>query len=321
MLQKENYNLTIKNEHQACVIYGLSFGSQTLCLKLATFCNMKNLLLLLGTAMLLSGCLADIRTVDLKNEEFTKANREKGRNLLQAMAEAHGVQAYQQHKSVSAVLRDEWSNGVAKLFAMPWHANNELVQLDYWINTYDSSLQFKEGKAKGTIWGIQNWATYTRQSKTATPVFKKNKAVKFWLPTIQYFIAMPFAIQEATVVSYAGEATVNDKKYDLVAASWETLAPQKNIDQYLLWINRETKLLDYAQYTVRDMFSFITGTMTYEDYRAVDGVWLAFKQTAGGEPGSNEKFMHRYVLETLTFDAITDSTVLYPKPNYFETKQ
>lgn len=40
---------------------------------------------------------------------------------------------------------------------------------------------------------------------------------------------------------YGGDKTINGNLCDGVLASWETTKPQRKIDQYLIWIDRETK--------------------------------------------------------------------------------
>jgi len=48
-------------------------------------------------------------------------------------------------------------------------------------------------------------------------------------------------IQNANALAYAGQATVNGKNCEGVLASWNTTAPQRDIDQYLIWLDSDTK--------------------------------------------------------------------------------
>ncbi len=270
--------------------------------------------LLLLTGLTFGGCLSDLRTEIVEKEDMEVQQVEKGRRLLQEMAAAHGWDAYRSFESARVVFRDEWGGGVKQMAAMPWKKNAELMELSYLIGTADSRLTFLEGKQEGEVWGIQHWATYTEEAG-GTAQFKQQKKLKFWLPTIQYFMEMPFAIQSAALVQYAGETSVNDTTYDLVFCSWGQTAPQKKIDQYLLWINQETKLLDYAQYSIRDLAGFLKGAMHFEDYRTIGGVQVSFKQTASSMPG-DKKYLHRYLLDSCTFNDITNQAIFYPRPDF-----
>jgi hypothetical protein len=87
--------------------------------------------------------------------------------------------------------------------------------------------------------------------------------VSFYLPAIQYFAELPFRILVAPIVTYMGQDAL--RSCDKVFATWERPEPHGEHDQYILWINRETQLIELAQYTVRDQFKFIKATILYED--------------------------------------------------------
>ena len=88
------------------------------------------------------------------------------------------------------------------------------------------------------------WATY-KIKPSGDVEFKEDKTLKTLLPTIQYWFEFPFRIIESDIVTYAGEASLNGTDYDLVFTSWGKAEPQKKIDQYLIYINKETHLIDY----------------------------------------------------------------------------
>ncbi len=116
---------------------------------------------------------------------------------------------------------------------------------------------------------VEAWSVRERR-------FKRDKDIEFWLPTYQYFIELPIRIQKATFVSFAGTGTMEGKTYDLVFATWNKAEPQRDVDQYVLWINRQTKLVDRVDYTVRDFFNFLKGTLFYNDYRDIGGLKIPF---------------------------------------------
>ena len=105
------------------------------------------------------------------------------------------------------------------------------------------------------------------------PENMKKKDIRFWLPTYQYFIELPFRIIEADAVSYLGSTRKNDMRYDRIMASWNTLKPQRKIDQYILWIN-EDGILDFIEYTIRDQYGFLKGSASVNRFDIIDGVWV-----------------------------------------------
>ena len=134
-------------------------------------------------------------------------------------------------------------------------------------------MSYTSGEKNGKTWGIQSWNTY-EFNESGIAEFQKNKDTYFWLPTYQYFIEFPLRIQEATAVNYAGEKTIDGKVCEGVLASWETTKPQKKIDQYLIWIDRDTKRIYKLEYTIREVMSFIKGAVYYNDYVEYNGILL-----------------------------------------------
>ncbi len=100
---------------------------------------------------------------------------------------------------------------------------------------------------------------------------------KFWLPTYQYFIEFPARIQQADALAFAGEKDIDGILCQGVLASWGTTAVQRHIDQYLIWINSETKRIEKVEYTIREMYNFIKGAAYYRNYKNFDGILLPTK--------------------------------------------
>jgi hypothetical protein len=133
------------------------------------------------------------------------------------------------------------------------------------------------------------------------------------------------------VVRDGGEVRHHGRSYDLVFATWRAAEPQPDLDQYVLWIDRETGLLSKVRYTVRDAvprmsplmqrlaLPLVAGTMHYEDYREIDGVQVPFLQTVTLQPPEltryplSENYFHRLELEEARFDTVPREALL-PDP-------
>jgi hypothetical protein len=89
------------------------------------------------------------------------------------------------------------------------------------------------------------------------------------LPAIQYLFELPIRIKEAPILKYAGTKEMEGITYDLVFATWDSLEPNKEFDQYLLYISQKTGFLTFASYTVRDAYlpspKNVYGSIRYED--------------------------------------------------------
>ncbi len=198
------------------------------------------------------------------------------------------------------------------MMAMPWPESGQRVRLSWQVGTDNARLEFIGGERAGEVWGIQNWVTYT--AREGALQFKPDKDIAFWLPTMQYFLEAPFRLTSADVLFYAGDATARGQHYDLVFASWGTQEPQSDVDQYVLWINRSTGQLDFLQYTVRDMFPFVTGIMHYGDFKEAGGLVLPHRLTAvkGLE---TEDFVHEMRVASFESVAVADPRVFIPEPS------
>ena len=270
------------------------------------------------TLVLLSGCgLSDLRPDSMVSGQLSVDAEQLGRQWLDKAAEAQGGAAFQGKETVSFWMRDDWPSALMRAMAMPWDSNKQLLRLDMVIGGDDGRLTFEEGERKGAGWGLQNWVSY-RFDKVGAPKFDAaddvDSSIKFWIPTLAYFPQLAWRIREADVVRFLGFEEIGGRKLAKVFATWGDAAPQKTVDQYIIWIDSETSLIAGARYTVRDMMASIVGTMKYSDYRTVDGIKLPHVINGVDELSTDETASHKMVFEKMAFGAVTKSD-LVPKPD------
>lgn len=276
------------------------------------FSNNYLLITLFALSLICQSCLSDIRTDYVKQEGTVIANLEKGKTLLQNIHTGQSPAAWADIEVYELNLTDEFF-GIQGSLAKPFPDKKTSMQAFFAPNSYDGKLTFNSGKLKGTTWGIQSWKTYTQESDKKA-VFNKNKKATFWLPTYQYFIELPARVQNANVISYAGEQSFKGEKYDLVYITWKTQEPQKDIDQYMVWINKKTNTVDLVEFTIRDQMNFLKATAVYEDLEDVgDGVLLPKRISL--KPNKDKAgILHQISLSNFKANHIPVSTVR-PDPN------
>jgi len=266
----------------------------------------------------LSSCgLADLRSDQLKEQGVTASAEQKGRQLLHEAWEAQGMDQLEKHETYEAVGTDHWKGLMGKS-GNPWPVNNKPLQLRYAVGTFDGQFTVLEGKKEGFTAGLQSWQYYEQtQGQQADFSVKPEKSHVFVIPTYQYFFELIDRLRTVPVVAYMGERQFKGEDYDLVFASWEKAAPHKEHDQYVLYINKETGLIDYASYTIRDNFlpapKNLYGTIQYKDWREVDGIKIPFQQLVyfNGPKEKEKKYLHRFLVEAFEFDGF-DPKLLYP---------
>ena len=262
------------------------------------------LVYLMLMVLLVTSCKADLTTQYIKQNGVTMTGEQLGRKILIETQKAVNIKQLLNYKNYRVKLIDCFS-GLSGQLANPYKDKCTSFELLLQPQTFNSQLKFISGKEQGKVCGMENYKTY--QVVNHEKVFKKDKRTKFWLPTYQYFIEFPLRILEADKITYAGESTYNNQNYDLVMASWQTLTPQKNIDQYLIWVNKQTHRIDILQYTIRDMSTLIKGTNFLTDYKNINGIWLPCKMKVSSllrqksKRWKSSKLMHQMAIESVEF--------------------
>jgi len=229
--------------------------------------------LLLVAVLLVNGCVSIFQLSDLQLNGYKFPNNtDKAKLLLQEMGIAHQIHMWDSIKTYNVIFEDEFYGFLGKQ-VHPFKEKNMQFSLNYIPKTFNGQLEIMSGKEKGQIWGIQAWKTY-RKSTNGKIEVKENKDMTFLIPTYQYFIEFPSRIQEATAVDYIGTKIINGIECEGVIASWNKISPQKDIDQYIIWLDSKSKRIVKIEYTVRDKFKFVSGAANFQDYVDYNGIIL-----------------------------------------------
>lgn len=264
------------------------------------------------SALFFQSCLHDVRTKLLKQEGITTTNTTKGKQILDQVWKKQGINKLEQRKVYSFRGFDKWQGALAKVGKL-WPDLETTLDFKFQVGTADGQLTFVDGQRKGTIAGLYQSNYY--EIKNGETEFqdknaKSNIRAFFGLFHIQYFTELLGRLRAAPIISYAGAEEFNNKKYDLVFCTWEKPEPHIEHDQYLLWVNQKTGLLDYVEYSVREphvkppFYKAIGGAIEYADYRDIDGVLIPHDQIVYGikKKTNQNKFLHRLKLSNFQFD-------------------
>lgn len=275
-------------------------------------------ILVLSISLLLIGCKSDIRTKHVKNQGLSSANEIKGKALLDAAWKAQGLDKLKQHQVYSFHGHDTWK-GILGSIGKVWPEKNMHLDFKYEIGSFDGQVEFTSGKKKGRKSGIQNWKYYEIESDTI--FMKPNSKVQFGLSAFQYFVEMADRLRHAPIILYAGEKTFRNKTYDLVFCTWNNIKPQKDVDQYIAWINKETGLVEFTQYTIRENFMKMPGAkifyggIEYTNNKSIDGILIPHTQTvyAFNLKTNQRKFIHQLEVSNFEFDAFSPEALKIDK--------
>jgi len=259
------------------------------------------------------GMLYLFGTTDLRTESVKKDPQEaKAKMLIQEMAKSHMVDNWDSISTYTVRFQEEMF-GVLGKSSNPFPEAKSLFDVSYIPNTYDGKLTFVNGKNKGLTWGIQSWETYTSK-ENENPIFTDDADISFWVPTYQYFIEFPKRILNADAFGYAGEQTINNVACEGVIASWNTIRPQRDIDQYLIWLDKATKRIVMLEYTIRDQYNFITGAAYFNEYKNFDGILLPTKLPVGSNLLGEGEILHQMDIINFTRNILSQKEIR-PNPN------
>ena len=242
---------------------------------------------------------ADLRTAYAKKEGESTIAQQKGRTLLeQSLKTIDPMSQWQElrKQNIQVTLQHFWYHELLKKFVAPVEKSGQKVSfLLKPDNDKNLRLTFLDGQRKGTSWGIQDYKAY-KIDKDGIVTWKSDWTTEFNLPSYRFFIFLTFLLSEAELITYAGTEELRGNSYDLVLATWEKWTPHKNADQYLIWINRETKMVEYVQGTVRAIVGRSITTLSLSDYQETLGMKIPFSIKAMPDINIPDEVMHQMKL-------------------------
>jgi hypothetical protein len=282
---------------------------------------MKNIILgrLLAFILVvgLTSCLADLRTIEVKKSGVEEENINRGKALLEEAWLAQGMDKLMNHQVYQIEAHDTWKGALGKMGTV-WRQPEADLRLRYKVNTFTGGVEILSGKSEGLMFGLQSWNYWEKPQGEELKFYDKgDKRYVFGQTAYHYFFELIDRLKSAELITYAGEKEFNGNTYDLVFASWHELGPHKSHDQYVAWINRETHLLEFTEYTIRDNYlkmpgsAMLHGSIQFNDLREVNGVLFPFEQIVYFQsPKSNEeRFLHKLEVTSICFDCFDESLI------------
>lgn len=263
--------------------------------------------------------MADLRSPMLKKEGLSDVNVKKGRTILRDAWEAQGFQHLAKFKTYTAQGQDTWKGMMGKMGKV-WPEAQSKIEYKYGVGTFDGQVSFQDGKREGQKAGLQSWKYYEVDENGTTEFQKKaNVRIRFGIAAYQYFFELGDRLSKTPIAAFAGEKEFRGQKYDQVFVTWHKAKAHKQNDQYLLWINQETKLIEFCAYTLRDNYlpmpggRVLFGSIEFADFKNVEGVMIPYTHTVylNNPKKKNTKFLHEMKVTDFQFDAF-EIDELYP---------
>lgn len=251
-------------------------------------------------------CLADLRTADIKNNTQSEQQIQLARNLLNKAIQKQGLDKVHQYATYEVIAEDNWKGMMGEM-GNPWGWNKEKMALRFAIGDFDGQVEVLEGEQKGFVAGIQSWDYYEKKGDTFDSDVEDDGGKMFTLAAYHYFFELGTRLANAPFIRYAGEEQLKGKTMDKLFVSWGNEVTKK-YDHYLLWIGKESGLIEATAFTTRDnpkpAPAFMYGSLRFDDFRNVNGVFIPFKQTAQimSPKDDMNDFIHQLTIEKFEWD-------------------
>jgi hypothetical protein len=238
---------------------------------------------------------ADLREGNLLYSGISQQLEQNGREILALMAKAHGSENYHSQPTQSFRFRNTWETLPGAVYR-PWVENGQDIEMICTTGVHlRAETEFLSGSNAGEVWGVKDKHAYTRQSRGATPAYKRNPNTELWLSTFQFLFELPFRTAYYPIVADMGMDDIEGRSYRKIFITWEEERPSKAFDQLVFWINPDSYVLEKAHYTCRDSgFGFFTATIHYRDYAERDG-FLAAQSADITFGGPKDKYFGQYI--------------------------
>ncbi len=156
-------------------------------------------------------------------------------------------------------------------------------------NGGDYNYHLTEQKENGEEWRhtLSNGAlSLTVNSDIIELSDKKENSYKEALNSVIYFATLPSKLSdEAVIANDKGETFINDTAYQLIGVQFEKENGGPDFeDQFLYWINHETKAIDYLAYSYHDKEESGSRFRKAYNRRVVDGITFQDYINYEGEP-------------------------------------
>lgn len=241
----------------------------------------------------------DIRPAYLQGE-ITEKDYQAGKTLLAEMQAAYGGKdQWLAHQTGTYAQEADWYED--KFGRAGWDTLPQQFQMTSILGTDDCEFTLLNGKNKGQTWGVTDWNSYQKK-EDGTKQFIENEKYEHKLIYKNYWFQLPFRISEAPIIAYGGEATAYGKTYDLLYATWGSEAANSQYDQYLMYIDQETRMIEWLQFTLRENFVFVQITAQFTDFKKVNGITCPFSQyITFGKTGEDNPKVHENRYQWIQF--------------------
>ncbi len=250
-------------------------------------------------ALSCQGCATvDIRPKSLSVSGAGEADIQKGRQVLQeAVSLQDPAGLWARSDAWIVVARDVWKSSFVRMLT-PIPHNDQRVEFKFDLNENAASMTYLNGKLKDRLIGFDADGLYLIRKGSRV---KTNSArIGLYLPPVRDYFFWPQELAGFNYTVYLGEEDVGGQKFSKVYVCENASPADKKQDQYIVWVNVNTRRIEYVEFTLRKLLPSYRGVVKYEDYRPVDGFYMPFRIVLPDRLGA-KTYSHEFIVESMAF--------------------
>ena len=257
--------------------------------------------------------LADLRTTNIKNNTQGEDQIELAKSLLSQAIIKQGLDKVNHFSTYEIIGTDHWKGMMGKM-GNPWNWNNDKMAMRFSIGDFDGQVEVLEGDKKGFVAGIQSWDYYEIKEGNYNSNVNDDEGKIFTLAAFHYFAELANRLSNAPFIRYAGQDQFKGKQMDKIFVSWGNDCT-KEYDHYLLWISKESGLIEAVTFTTRNNFMpapvFMFGSLRFDEFNNINGILIPFKQTAQlmNPKDDIDDYIHQLNIEKFEWDNFAISEI------------
>ncbi len=246
--------------------------------------------------LLLSCSAADLRDSRLPTEGERESAEREARRIFARVLDRMGATGDNSGSARLAVEgMDIWYSTPLR-WLTPLASNRQSFDAIIGPGSRDVLYRFRNGPSETRRIGTDDRGTFVDDGSGRR--YGDDGTVRLYVLPLRWYLEWPASLAKSPILAYAGPFEKNGTVYDVIFAASDTAADLSTSDHYRIYVRRDTALVDYIEFTMRDLAAFYRGALHYDDYREVSGRLLPFR-IGVGDSVDDADFVHEFRYESI----------------------
>lgn len=257
------------------------------------------LLLTVGSLLVFTGCsTADLYSEKSRQGIIAAKNSSTSEQFIHKVLQAiDPADLYSKKSSLRVKALDVWESTIVR-WLTPLTDNRQ--QFEGRLNLFHQGVEFTylNGDKKGNIIGFDG-QPYEIAGKGKE--YKDSSSIALYLGPLQSYFEWHQTLLRKGEHQLLGRKVMNNKPYEVVYVTEGRSENLEDYNQYLVYVNAETHLVEFIEFTMRELMASYKGVIHYRDYQPVQGVLMPYWIGIGDEI-VNPSFDHYFEVSSIRFE-------------------